>query len=117
VYTTDLASVSVIIPCYNCAGTIHRALASVASQSLRPAEVILVDDHSTDDTLQSLYRLQDRYGREWIRIIEQPVNGGPGTARNMGWNAATQTYIAFLDSDDTWHPKKIETPSITRTSS
>ncbi|MEC4747377.1 glycosyltransferase family 2 protein [Methylomicrobium sp. Wu6] len=99
--------VSVVIPCYRCAATIGRAVASVAAQSVQAREVIVVDDCSTDDTLDNLYRLQKMYTEGWMKIISQTVNGGPGTARNAGWDAASQPYIAFLDADDTWHPDKL----------
>ncbi len=99
---------SVIVPCYRCAATIERAIDSVASQTARPAEVILVDDASGDDTLAALLRLQQRYGFDWIKVIEKEDNGGPSVARNAGWDVASQTYIAFLDADDSWHPRKIE---------
>jgi len=102
------APVSVVIPCYHCKDTIHCAVQSVAAQSWRPAEVILVDDASDDDTPRVLRALQDRYGNNWVRVIPRQVNGGPGAARNTGWEIATQPYIAFLDADDFWHPRKIE---------
>lgn len=76
-------------------------------QTLRPAEVILVDDGSEDETLQQLYSLQSQYG-QWIRVVPLTTNVGAASARNAGWNLATQPYIAFLDSDDAWHPHKIE---------
>lgn len=101
------APVSVVIPCYRCAGTIGRAVESVAAQTVRPAEVILVDDCSGDDTLDALRKLQAQYSAGWIKIIPLSRNGGPGSARNAGWDVATQTYLAFLDSDDSWHPQKI----------
>src|SRR6185369_14935384 len=91
-----------------CAGTIERAVRSVAGQSRRPAELILVDDASGDGTGALLEGLRSRYGPDWIRIITLERNQGPGTARNVGWDAATSTYIAFLDADDAWHPRKIE---------
>lgn len=102
------ASVSVIIPCYRCRETIARAVASVAEQTQIPAEVILVDDFSGDGTLEALQSLQSEYPRGWVKIIASTENGGPGTARNTGWDAAAQPYIAFLDADDSWHPQKIE---------
>jgi glycosyltransferase involved in cell wall biosynthesis len=101
------APVSVVVPCYRCTLTIERAVASVVAQTLRPAEMILVDDASSDSTLQVLRALQVRYGH-WIRIVGLVSNCGAASARNAGWNVATQPYIAFLDSDDTWHPRKIE---------
>jgi glycosyltransferase involved in cell wall biosynthesis len=102
-----VASVSVVIPCYRCADTIERAVKSVAEQTLKPYEVILVEDCSGDNTLETLYELQSEYGNNWIKIIPLDQNSGPGTARNIGWNASAQDYIAFLDSDDSWHPDKL----------
>lgn len=101
------APVSVIIPCYRCAETIERAINSLCSQTQRPREVILVDDFSNDGTLGVLHALRGNYPG-WIRVIALPFNGGAGSARNAGWDAASQPYIAFLDADDAWHPGKIE---------
>ncbi|MBZ9664912.1 glycosyltransferase [Pseudomonas sp. LMG 31766] len=104
----SMASVSVIIPCFRCATTISRAVNSVVCQSLLPLEIILVDDYSQDDTLKVLYSLQARLGADWIKVCALPENAGPGTARNEGWKLAQGRYVAFLDSDDRWHPQKIE---------
>jgi O-antigen/teichoic acid export membrane protein/glycosyltransferase involved in cell wall biosynthesis len=103
-----LAPVSVIIPCFNCSQTIERAIESLADQTLPPAEVILVDDCSTDGTPAILRALAGRHETGWIRVIDLDRNSGPGRARNVGWENASQLYIAFLDSDDTWHPAKLE---------
>ena len=103
----DAAPVSAVIPCFRCASTIGRAVSSVAAQTQRPAEVILVDDGSGDGTLDTLHGLAAQYGN-WIKIIALAVNGGAADARNAGWAAATQPYLAFLDADDSWHPRKIE---------
>lgn len=99
---------SVIIPCYQCKGTIARALASVAFQTWLPQEVILVDDGNNEETAQFLEEIRKLYGENWIRLLRLPENQGPGAARNAGWDASTQPYIAFLDADDTWHPRKVE---------
>jgi len=99
--------VSVIIPCYRCKGTITRAIASVEAQSEAPAEVIIVDDASNDDTVAFLEKLSTNYAAGQIRIIVLGQNEGPGGARNAGWREATQRYIAFLDADDSWHPLKL----------
>jgi len=104
----SLAQVSVVIPCYNCSATIARAIASVETQTMKPLEVILIDDNSKDNTLKTLLKLQETYSGNWIKIIKLPKNSGPSTARNIGWETATQPYIAFLDADDSWHPQKIE---------
>ncbi len=104
---TPIAGVSVIIPCFEAAETIERALASVAAQSLRPAEVIVVDDGSRDATLRVLDDLVAAYGENWLRVFRLPVNRGPAAARNFAWSRATQPLLAFLDADDTWHPEKL----------
>lgn len=105
--SSELTPVSVVIPCWHCVGTIERAVSSVAGQTLRPAELILVDDASEDDTLSVLYSLRKRYG-DWVKVVESGANKGPGGARNLGWESAKYDYIAFLDSDDAFHPRKIE---------
>lgn len=103
-----IAPVSVVIPCYRCAKTVGRAVDSVTRQTVRPLELILIEDASGDDTLETLLQLQREHGEDWVKIIPLEVNVGPGTARNMGWDAARGKFLAFLDADDTWHPRKIE---------
>ena len=102
------APVSVIIPCYQCQDTIVRAIDSIHNQTLVPMEVILVDDCSQDATLDFLYSLRNNYPKGWLQVFSLKRNAGPGSARNKGWEHASQDYIAFLDSDDSWHPNKIE---------
>lgn len=103
----QIASVSVIIPCYRCAGTVERAVASVANQTVRPAELILVDDGSGDQTATLLLQLQLLYGEDWVRVLILPYNLGVSAARNAGWESASSDFVAFLDADDCWHPEKI----------
>lgn len=103
----EVAPVSVVVPCYRCSGTIAETVASVAAQTLRPAEVLLVDDYSGDDTLQTLHQVAACYPAGWIKVVAMAENGGPARARNAAWREATKEYIAFLDADDTWVPEKI----------
>ncbi len=102
------APVSVVIPCFRCAGVISRAVDSVAAQTFRPLELILVDDAGGDSTISELYRLQKQHGEDWIKVLRMNKNEGPSAARNAGWNAAKGQYVAFLDADDAWHSQKIE---------
>jgi len=100
--------VSVIIPCFRCKETIGRAVRSVARQTFVPKELILVDDASGDATLAQLNELARLYKDGWIRVIALEHNLGAGEARNAGWQAATQEFVAFLDADDSWLDEKIE---------
>jgi glycosyltransferase involved in cell wall biosynthesis len=103
-----VAPISAVVPCWRSGDMIDRALASIAVQTLRPAEVLLVDDASGDGTLARLHRLAAQYPSGWIKVIGLESNAGPGGARNAGWEQATQPWLAFLDADDAWHPQKIE---------
>jgi glycosyltransferase involved in cell wall biosynthesis len=93
--------VSVVIPTWNRAELLSRALDSVLAQTRSPEEIIVVDDGSTDDTASRV-----RTGYPEVRLIEQP-NAGVSAARNAGIRAASGTWIAFLDSDDRWLPEKL----------
>lgn len=95
-------SLSVIIPVYNRAGCIARALDSVLAQTRPADEIIVVDDGSNDQTVQILERYLPR-----IKVIRQE-NRGVSAARNTGIRAAGGAWIAFLDSDDEWLPQKLE---------
>lgn len=101
-----IAPVSVVIPCFQCGTTIGRAVASIAAQTQKPAEVLLVDDASGDETSSALQQLVSSYPG-WVTLLVLDHNQGPSAARNAGWEAATQPYVAFLDADDSWHPEKI----------
>jgi glycosyltransferase involved in cell wall biosynthesis len=93
--------ISVVIPTYNAAAVVVEAVESALVQTLPPAEVIVVDDGSTDDTPERLAR----FGPP-VRVIRQP-NGGVSAARNRGLAEAAGDLIAFLDADDVWHPDKL----------
>jgi glycosyltransferase involved in cell wall biosynthesis len=101
-------SVSVVLPCFRCTRTVRRAVTSVARQSVLPRELILIDDASGDSTLALLADLQREFGEHWLKVISLDSNCGPASARNTGWEAASGKYVAFLDDDDAWHPRKIE---------
>jgi GT2 family glycosyltransferase len=94
--------VSVVIPAYNAASVLPRAIESVLGQTSRPEEVIVVDDGSTDNTAQ----VATQYGPS-ITYIRQD-NAGASAARNRGIAEATGEWIAFLDSDDEWLPPKLQ---------
>lgn len=100
------APVSVIIPCFRCGTTIGRAVASIVGQTHKPAEVLLVDDANGDETSSALQQLASGYPG-WVKVLALAHNQGPSAARNAGWEAAVQPYVAFLDADDSWHPEKI----------
>jgi glycosyltransferase involved in cell wall biosynthesis len=104
----DRAQVSVVVPCFRCADTIGSAVASIAAQMVLPAEVLLVDDDSGDGTLERLDQIAQCYPDGWVKVLMMPRNGGPSGARNLGWENATQPWIAFLDADDSWHPQKLK---------
>jgi glycosyltransferase involved in cell wall biosynthesis len=104
---TSNATISVVIPCFNSAATIERALRSIESQTTKPHEVLVVDDASSDNTV-SIIEQYTRTSLLNIRVIKQSVNGGPSVARNTAWNVATSEFIAFLDADEQWHPQKLE---------
>jgi glycosyltransferase involved in cell wall biosynthesis len=101
-----LVMVSVVIPYYNRLSVIGRAVGSVLTQTLKDLELIIVDDGS-DDGLDLILAVQ-RFGDQRIRVIRHQVNKGGAAARNTGVQAAQGTWIAFLDSDDEWEPRKLE---------
>ncbi len=94
---------SVIIPVYNGAATIERAIDSVLAQSYAPVEIIVVDDASKDNTAEIV---QGKYSGE-VQFIQKINNSGSSAARNKGMDVATGDYIAFLDADDVWHKDKL----------
>lgn len=100
----DEPLVSIIIPTYNRAHIIGRAINSVRNQTYQKFEIIIVDDHSTDNTEKIIRKIKDPR----IHFIRQNKNYGPAVARNVGIKAAKGDFIAFLDSDDEWMPSKLE---------
>ena len=96
-----IPTVTAIIPTYNSADVLPRALASIATQTHPVDEIIVVDDGSADET-QALFAEQQE-----IRYVRQS-NQGASAARNHGARIATGEWLAFLDADDEWEPSKIE---------
>lgn len=98
-----MTRVSVVVPTYNRATVLPRAIDSVLEQTVDDVEVVVVDDGSTDDTESVV----DGYDDERVRYIAHDDNRGANVARNTGIEAATGAYVAFLDSDDEWRPTKL----------
>jgi glycosyltransferase involved in cell wall biosynthesis len=103
-------AVSVVIPYFQKADTVERALVSIAGQTVLPAEVIVVDDEGSPSSQEVLRVLHDRAWPFPIRLMAMPGNGGPAAARNVGWENTLpgSRYVAFLDADDFWLPRKLE---------
>ena len=93
---------SVVIPAYNAETLLPRALESVFSQTLPPDEILVVDDGSKDGT----HAVAQSFGSR-VRVLSQ-ANAGASAARNLGVQSATSEWIAFLDADDAWEPRKLE---------
>ena len=96
--------ISVIIPTYNRAGTILRSVESVLNQTEKDLELIVVDDCSTDNTIEILKQIDDKR----LSVIKLEKNSGACHARNVGIENAKGDFIAFQDSDDEWKPNKLE---------
>jgi len=105
---TEAPTVSVVLPTYNSAQTVHRALSSVLAQTLQPFEIIVVDDGSTDDTVSIVEDLSRGLPPGLLKLLKLESNQGCYYARNAGWDMAQGQFIALLDSDDSWHPRKLE---------
>ena len=100
-----IAKVSIIIPTYNRGNLIGNSIKSVLNQTYKYLEVIVVDDGSTDNTIEEINKIED----ERVRYIKLKQNSGGSNARNIGMINATGKYISFQDSDDIYYPDKIET--------
>ena len=103
-----MVMVSIITPVYNTEKYITRTLESVAAQTCKDWELLLVDDCSTDGSTQQIRRYIQQHPELNIRLIEQPQNAGAAAARNRGVEEAQGRYIAFLDADDLWDARKLE---------
>ncbi len=97
---------SVIIPAYNVSGIVERAVRSAAAQTFSPLEILVIDDGSTDNTVEEVRALGSEIPS--LRLLSTPANGGPSAARNIGLREAKADWIALLDADDAWEPGRLE---------
>jgi succinoglycan biosynthesis protein ExoO len=95
-------TISVVIPMYNAAGFVAAAVASALAQTTPVHEILLVDDASTDDTLDVARQLAEQHPE--VRVLEVGVNAGPAHARNVAFDHATGAWLAVLDADDVITP-------------
>lgn len=103
---TDTVDVAVIIPAHRCAPAINTALASVASQIVRPCEVIVADDASGDGTADAARAWE---GRLPLTVLTLAANGGPAAARRAAIKVSSAPRLALLDADDVWLPDHLQT--------
>ncbi|WP_244266233.1 glycosyltransferase family 2 protein [Listeria rocourtiae] len=97
--------VSVVIPVYNVISYIDETIESLLNQTLKEVEIVLVDDGSSDGSLERIIELATEHQN--ICVVKEP-NAGPGTARNNGLDVARGKYISFVDSDDVLPEKALE---------
>ena len=102
-----IADVSVVMPAWRAQATIARALASIAAQTVRAREVIVVDDGSNDGTCAAAEAMSDMLAPTALKVFRQQ-NAGPGAARNRAIAESSGGLLAFLDADDEWLPEKLE---------
>ncbi|MDQ3929046.1 MAG: glycosyltransferase family 2 protein [Chloroflexota bacterium] len=100
------APVCVVVPTYNRAGMLREALGSIMSQTVTPAEVVVVDDGSTDETPHVVREFEG--GASAVTLLQLPHSNRRGPMRNVGIAAGTSPIVAFLDSDDLWKPTRLE---------
>ena len=98
-----MPTISVVIPTYNRATTIVACIKSVLAQSYTINEILIIDDCSTDDTIDRLKKFKEK-----LILLNTNTHSGAQVARNIGIKAATSEWITFLDSDDEWLPNKLE---------
>lgn len=98
--------VSVVVPAYNAAGYLERALGTVLAQTMPDLEILVVDDASADATLEVAYRVAARDPR--VRVLRNERNGGAAMSRNKALAEARSEWIALLDADDAWSTERLE---------
>ena len=102
------ADVSVIVAAYQAAGTVARTLASIVAQTLKPFEVVVSDDGSTDGTFEAAQAYAPQMNGIRLRVVRSETNQGAGAARNRAIEESSATFLAILDADDEWLPEKLE---------
>lgn len=104
-----MATVSIVVPVYNAEKFIQSTISMVQAQTFEDWEMILVEDHSLDDTREILYEMRENTLDKRLKFIFLDNNkDGPAPARNKGVEVATGRYIAYLDADDVWDRHKLE---------
>lgn len=103
---TSRVPVWIIIPTYNAAPYIEKTIRSVMAQTYDEWHLLVLDDGSSDDTVERVRRLAEEDTRITLSVNEQNV--GVARTRNRGMDLCGEGYVAFLDSDDCWHPEKLE---------
>ena len=98
--------VSIITPTYNASKHVLETIKSVKMQTYQNWEMLVIDDASTDNTAETI--IHEIRGDARFKFIQLNENSGPAVARNKGISSANGQFIAFLDSDDVWHPEKLE---------
>ena len=97
-------TLSVIIPVYNCSEWVDDCLESLAAQHFKDFEILAVDDHGSDDSMEKIRLFAAAHPGMDIKYLATACNSGPGEARNVGIRAAVGEYVTFLDADDTVQP-------------
>ena len=105
--TTFVNDLTVVVPAFRAVATIRRCLQSVAEQTVKPGAVIVVDDGSGDGTAEAAEACRGMLDGIILTVVRQD-NAGPGAARNRALRETSSEYVAFLDADDEWLPRKIE---------
>lgn len=105
------ADLTVIIPFFNDSIKIQRAVYSIINQTKKVKKIIIINDASNRFHMKKLTKFLNEIKKKKfanVDVINLEKNNGPGSARNLGWKNSKTKYIAFLDSDDSWHPRKVE---------
>lgn len=103
---SDSYLISIIVPVYNCQDFLPATIESVITQTYKYWELLVIDDCSADNSYEIALSYQERDAR--IKVFKNNSNAGQAFTRNQGLDIANGRFIAFLDSDDLWHPQKLE---------